>query len=129
MKWYINKSKPICPQICEHMCVAINLGEFLPNQKIYSVRELSLLIGVTPNTVQKAYDMLFEMNIIYSVPGAGWFVCENTNTCANRVEALVNEKIEEYFNNMESIGFSKEKATLLLQERVGKTNEWIIKMC
>ena len=123
MKWYINKSKPICPQICEHMCVSINLGEFAPNGKIYSVRELSLLIGVTPNTVQKAYDMLYEMNIIYSVPGAGWFVCENTNACAKKVEALVNEKIEEYFNNMESIGFSKEKATELLQERIGKTNE------
>lgn len=123
MKWYINKSNPICPQIYEQICVGIANNEFLPNQKIYSVRELALLIGVTPNTVQKSFELLNETGVIYSVKGSGWYVSENVDVAVKTVELLKTKKTDEYLLEMLQIGYDEKKTVKYLNERFGETNE------
>ncbi len=49
-------------------------GIMLPNEKLPSVRELSVSLTVNPNTVQKAYKELETDGFIYSVQGKGNFV-------------------------------------------------------
>ena len=120
MKWYINKSNPICPQICEQICVGIASNEFLPNQKIYSVRELALLIGVTPNTVQKSYEILNESGVIYSVKGSGWYVGENIELAQKTVDSLKKKKTDVYLLEMQQIGYDEEKTMEYLKERLGE---------
>ena len=44
MKWNINKSLPICPQICEFISLGIVNEKLKPGEKINSVRELALMI-------------------------------------------------------------------------------------
>ena len=80
MKWNINKSRPICPQLCEQICVGIKNKELLPQEKIYSVRELAIKLGVNPNTVSKAYTKLEELGYIKAIPkrvGSNTFVMYN----------------------------------------------------
>lgn len=120
MKWYINKSNPICPQVYEQICVAIKNGEFKPNDKIYSVRELSLLIGVTPNTIQKSYELLCEEGVIYSVRGSGWFVSEKTNRALEVVDSIKEKKVKEFLEKMLQIGVSEKEALSYLEERIKK---------
>ena len=45
---------------------AIKEGEYLP-----SVREVSLLIGVNPNTVQRAFTLLIDENLVTPIVGKG----------------------------------------------------------
>ena len=45
---------------------AIKEGEYLP-----SVREVSLLIGVNPNTVQRAFALLIDENLVTPIVGKG----------------------------------------------------------
>ena len=58
MQWTLDKSRPICPQICEQICLAVANGEFAAGEKLFSVREVALMLGVNPNTVQKSFEEL-----------------------------------------------------------------------
>ena len=123
MKWNIDKSRPICPQICEQVCLGIKNKELLPKEKIYSVRELALKLGVNPNTVQKSFDILEEQGVIYSLRGSGWYVSEDTSIADNTVEKLVKVKVKEFMMEMENLGFNKSKTLQYLKERYGENNE------
>ena len=123
MKWNINKSRPICPQICEQICVGIKNKELLPQEKIYSVRELAINLGVNPNTVQKSLDILEEQGVIYSVRGSGWYVSEDISIAEKTVEKLVKKRVKEFLMEMENLGFDERKTLDYLKERLGENNE------
>ena len=74
MSWMLDKTRPICPQICEQICVKIAAGEFKPNDRLMSVREVAVAAGVNPNTVQRAYTLLEERGFIHTIPKKGVFV-------------------------------------------------------
>ncbi len=106
MSWQLDKNRPICPQICEQICVKIAKGEFAPNERLMSVREVALNAGVNPNTVQKAFEQLDAKGLIYSVRGSGWFVSENISDAKLALEELIKSKTAAYFEEMQLLGFS-----------------------
>ncbi len=108
MKWTLDKAKPLCPQICEQVCLMIALGEFKPGEKMFSVRETALNAGVNPNTVQKAFEQLEIDGILYSVRGSGWFVCEDISKARETLETLVAEKTRDYFLALNALSMDNE---------------------
>lgn len=120
MKWNINKSLPICPQICEFISLGIVNGELKPGEKINSVRELALKIGVNPNTVQKSYDILEEKGIIYSIRGSGWYVSDDLAKAEEVVETIFYDKSKSYLEAMSQLGFNLKETINYLKERFGE---------
>ena len=59
----------IYQQIYNEVVKEISLGLLLPQEKIATVRELATSLGINPNTVSKAYQMLEQNGYIYSVVG------------------------------------------------------------
>ncbi|MBE6598174.1 MAG: GntR family transcriptional regulator [Ruminococcaceae bacterium] len=104
MNWTLDKSRPICPQICELICAAVAGGEFSGGEKLLSVREIALLAGVNPNTVQKSLDELERLGVIHSVRGSGWYVNENIDAAVDEVKSLRIKKTEEYLAAMTQLG-------------------------
>jgi DNA-binding transcriptional regulator YhcF (GntR family) len=104
MNWIPDKSRPICPQICESICVAVANGEFAAGDRLLSVREVALLAGVNPNTVQKSFEELERRGVIHSVRCSGWYVNENTEAAAHEVEKLRKQKTAEYLAAMSQLG-------------------------
>jgi len=41
MDWALDKDRPICPQLCEIICVKIASGEVKAGDRLRSVRELA----------------------------------------------------------------------------------------
>ena len=72
-----NSRKPIYEQICEQATLLISSNVLKPNEKLPSVRTLSVTLSVNPNTIQRAYSDLCRSGILYSVGGKGCFVSEN----------------------------------------------------
>ena len=66
---------PIYEQLYKSIIKMASLGVMEPNEKLPSVRVLGQQLGVNPNTVQKAYQMLERDQIIYSIPGKGFIQC------------------------------------------------------
>lgn len=116
MKWTLDKSKALCPQICEKVCLDIALGKFKAGDKMLSVRETALKAGVNPNTVQKAFETLEQDSILYSVRGSGWFVCEDITRAKETLDTLIYEKTSDYFASLLSLGMDTEAVKNYVKE-------------
>lgn len=73
---------PIYEQIYRTICGEISKGVLKENDKLTSSRALAMQLGLNPNTVAKAYQMLERDGIIYTVAGKGSFIA-NANGKAN----------------------------------------------
>ncbi len=80
---------PIYEQLYKSIIKMASLGVMEPNEKLPSVRVLGQQLGVNPNTVQKAYQMLERDRIIYSIPGKGSFISPDLSSVdVKKSEAL-----------------------------------------
>ena len=123
MKWTLDKSRPMCPQICELICVAIAKGELTVGKKLPSVREIALDAGVNPNTVQKSLEELERSGIIHSVRCSGWFVNEEVDVATEKVKALKTSKTKEYIEAMSLLGCSYDEMLEYLNKCKEDKNE------
>ena len=73
----VKSSKPIYEQIKDNIKEGVMKGVFLPGDKLPSVRELSTMLTINPNTVSKAYQELEREKAIETLRGRGTFVAEN----------------------------------------------------
>lgn len=69
--------KPIYEQLVEGLEREIVTGLIGEGEQLPSIRELSVTLGVNPNTVQKAVLELDRLGVVVSSPGRGVFVAEN----------------------------------------------------
>lgn len=116
MDWILDKKRPICPQICERLCILIATGEVGAGERLMSVREVAVNAGVTPNTVQKSFEQLEQKGVIYSKRGSGWFVSEDTDIAHGIANELIGEKTKAYLNDMKSLGLSREDILNIIKE-------------
>lgn len=116
MGWVLNKNRPVCPQICELLCVDIVNGVFEPQGRLPSVRELAMMVGVNPNTVQRAMETMEEQGLLYSVRGSGWYVQEDTSRAGEVLLHIRREKTKEYFDVMQTLGLSSEEIKSFVKE-------------
>jgi GntR family transcriptional regulator len=61
-------------QIVHYVCEQLLLRKWQAEEKIPSIRDLAIDLQVTPNTVQRSYDFLQELDIISNRRGVGIFV-------------------------------------------------------
>lgn len=80
---------PIYEQLYKKIIELILKRELMPNDKLPSVRELAKELGVNPNTVSKAFQLLERDRVIYSLTGRGSFVA-NINAEAVKDAALAD---------------------------------------
>jgi GntR family transcriptional regulator len=80
-------------QIAEYVCEQILLKKWKLGDKIISIRELSVAIEISPNTVQRAYDFLQQKNIITNKRGIGYF------TEPDATERIMSFRREQFMEN------------------------------
>ena len=80
-------------QIAEYVCEQILLKKWKLGDKIISIRELAVQIEVNPNTVQRAYDLLQQQNIITNKRGIGYFTEDDA------MERILDFRKEQFIEN------------------------------
>ncbi len=116
MEWLVmninidyTKREPIYEQIVREVEKLITLGALTPGSQIPSVRSLAYDLGINPNTVKKAYDILEENGLIISKSTKGTFISDNTSKAKElKIEELIN-KINEITKELETYGIKKEE--------------------
>lgn len=95
-------SQAIYLQIAEYVCEQILLKKWSLGEKILSIRELAILMQVTPNTVQRAYDFLQQREIITNKRGIGYFTEADASDriLAFRREQFIANELPVFFRNM-----------------------------
>lgn len=116
VKNVLDKKRPLCPQLCEQICVNIACGKYKTDERMPSVREMAVEAGVNPNTVQRAYEALETQGVLYSVRGSGWYINKEELSSRQIMDKLLREKTEEYFAAMQAMGLSAEQIKEYVRE-------------
>ena len=112
----IEEGSPIYMQILLYIKRCIVAGTIADGDELPSRRVLSALLGVNPNTIQKAYRMLEEEQLIQSRSGAkSYMVVDEEKSRKIRQELLEND-IMNIISSMKQMALTKEQAVELLNK-------------
>ncbi len=115
-RFVLEDSGPVYLQIMRYIRQGIAAGAIGDREEVPSRRALSTLLGVNPNTIQKAYHMLEEEGIIQSRSGAKSYTCVDAGTIERiRREQLRSETCA-WVKAMKQMGISREEACALAEE-------------
>ena len=100
-----SSEKPIYVQISERLCDEILSGVYKEDDRIPSVRDYSVLLGVNNNTVMKAYEELSGSEIIYNKRGMGYFAAKGSakQILKKRKHVFLNEQLPQMFRSMKQL--------------------------
>ena len=103
--------QPIYLQIYYHICEMILNGKYKSGDKIMSVREMAIEVGVNPNTVMRSYEQLQNRNIIINKRGIGFNVSENAKEIIHKEKKkqFIEEELPEIIKKLKMYGISIEE--------------------
>lgn len=107
---------PIYQQILRYVKGGIAGGTIAHGEELPSRRVVSALLGVNPNTVQKAYRLLEEEGLIQSHTGAKSCVVADQAARARVKAELVQADVRSTLSAMKAMGLSKEEALALVDQ-------------
>lgn len=113
-----NANLPIYLQVVDMMKTKILSGILEPGDKLPSVRELAVELGVNPNTIQRAFLELERDGFIRTERAVGRYVAENTELIRDYKNQQIQESMKTFLEHMESLGLTKEDVIVYLKEGV-----------
>ena len=105
---------PIYLQIVRHIKRGIVSGTVVNGDEVPSRRVLSALLGVNPNTVQKAYAMLESEGLMESRSGAKSYMHLSDGTVSAVRKELLQSDAVSIVNAMKQMGLSRDEALRLI---------------
>jgi len=114
-----NSGIPVYRQIMNQICALINSCILNEGDQLPTIRSLTDVLNVNPNTVAKAFRELELRGVISSQRGRGSYIAANAN-----VNALAEEekevKIKELYSKMlaeaRSFGISEEEVKIFIEK-------------
>ena len=100
---------PIYEQIVNNIEEYVAVGILREKSQIPSIRELANNLGINPNTVKKAYDILENKGVIMTISTKGTFISNNTKmVLENKIDKEIN-LIKDKIRELENMGISKKE--------------------
>ena len=115
-EFILDDDSPIYVQIIRYVKQGIAAGRIGDQEEVPSRRALSALLGVNPNTIQKAYHMLEEEGIIVSRSGAKSFTRVDEITVERiRWELTVSSTLQ-WVKTLKQLGVGRKEASALFEK-------------
>jgi GntR family transcriptional regulator len=109
---------PIYRQIVQQVREGVARGQLKCGEQLPSVRELSRLLVVNPNTIARAYMELEREGVLNNQPGRGVFVAEPRPQLAKEVRRRrLIELIDKFLTEAVHLGFAEADVLRLLSAR------------
>lgn len=102
-------SQPIYLQLVQRLCRQIVRGELSPREKLPSIRDLAIQVGVNPNTVQRVYTELERITVAETRRGQGTFVTSDESRLRRLREELMINHVTAFLSDMREMGFTLEE--------------------
>ncbi len=116
----VTDKSPIYMQILRYIQRGIAAGQICDGDELPSRRVLSALLGINPNTVQKAYRLLEERGLIESHTGAKSLMCLDSETVEVIRAELLESDAKAVVGTMKQLGISKTQALALIERYWGE---------
>lgn len=111
---------PIYLQIIRHIKRGIVSGAVMHGDEVPSRRVLSALLGVNPNTIQKAYAILEEEGLMESRSGAKSAMCLSEEKINRVRQQLLENDALSVVSALKQMGLSKDEAVALISRYWGQ---------
>lgn len=108
--------RPIYQQLISNIEDLAARGLMPPNTQLPSVRALALELAINPNTISRAYVELERRGVIYSVPGKGTFISDNSSKIKEARSEEISAQLQDLIHQAQQIGITKEE----LKEQIEK---------
>jgi len=95
---------PIYRQIILRFSRAFVRGDIMPGERIPSIRELSALLKVNTNTIQRAYQEMERDALIISKRGMGYFFTEDFSMTEQIRHNLTLDSLRRFVEEMRALG-------------------------
>ncbi|MDR1846773.1 MAG: GntR family transcriptional regulator [Bacteroidales bacterium] len=114
----LNTEDPIYLQLARNLCDKILSDVYVAEQRIPSMRELSAMFEVNPNTVFKAYEYLEREGVIFNKRGMGYFVNQNAKELIYKVrkENFISQTLPLVFKTMAQLNLSIEQIVKIYEQ-------------
>lgn len=122
MEWQFDNSMPIYTQLVDKIKLAIVSGEYTRGQRLAAVRDLASEAGVNPNTMQRAFQELERLGLVYTQRSNGRFVTEDEDVIETTKKALAEVSIRSFMDSMQRIGYTREDIIRLLESSEKEDN-------
>ena len=110
-KWSLmfDDRMPIYRQIILQFNRAFVRGDIKPGDRIPSIRELSVMLKVNTNTIQRVYQEMERDDLINSKRGTGYFFTEDERMLNNTRKYLAFDALKRFVEEMRAIGCTNEE--------------------
>jgi len=109
-------NRPIYLQIVEEIKKRSVRGLYPPGSKLPSVRDMSKMMGVNPNTMARAYAELERDGFVFTRRGQGSFVTEEPNRVRSERQELASGAVARFVTDVGELDLSKDQIADLLKE-------------
>lgn len=110
------EGQPIYLQIMRYIKQGLASGIIADGEELPSRRALSAYLTVNPNTVQKAYRLLEEEELVQSHAGAKSFVCATERQRVALRRELTENELRGMVRNMKGMGLTAKEAAALVEK-------------
>ncbi len=117
MRWQLRDDRPFYQQLMEILTEEIASGRMPASSKVPPVRELAAEAGVNPNTMQRALAEMEREGLLYTNRTSGRYVTEDEAMIKKVRENIANNRITEFLEGMNQIGFEGPEILQLLEKR------------
>ena len=118
---------PIYRQIILQFSRAFVRSEIAPGERILSIREMSALLQVNTNTMQRAYQEMERDGLISSKRGTGYFFTEDEKMIEKTRETLAFGSQSRFVEEMRALGCQDgeilEKLKIYMKKGAGNGNK------
>ena len=106
-----NAHKPIYLQICSQLYEQILRGDLKADDRIPSVRDYGIQLGVNPNTIMRSYEHMTNAGIIYNKRGIGYFIAPEAKDIVLRQmrDEFLTKELPEVVRKMKLLGISPDE--------------------
>lgn len=115
-KLELNKLSPIYSQMVRFIKMEIVSGNIANGDEMPSRRIVSTMLGVNPNTVQKAYKQLEEEELLISYAGSKSIVSFNENQGIKIKDELILHETMNYIEAVKSMGITLTQTKNIIEE-------------
>jgi GntR family transcriptional regulator len=115
---------PIYRQLAQQLREAVARGRVQPEDRLPSVRELSRVLVINPNTVARVYTELEREGILNTRPGLGVFVARPKAELTKKArKERFDELLDQFLTQAVHLGYRAEEVIAAVTARV-KQFQW-----
>lgn len=114
--------KPIYQQIIESIIGNIISGTLSPGDKLPSVRDYAVQVGVNANTMQRVFKELEQMEVTETKRGQGSFVTENVQQIEYLRQRVKEDLANSFLQSIETYGIDINEMIEDLRKRSARSD-------